>query len=325
KTLYAWTKDAAGNISAAATGSVTITISSGGGGGGGTTSGSSGGGGGGTAGGSGLTPLAPAATTTSFTLPMKKLVYPAQYQFARTLSLGSLGVDVKALQEFLNVNGYYVSTSGLGAPGFETTYFGPATDAALKKFQCAMILICTGDPGSSGYGATGSFTRMILNGAIVPIVATPASATAIPSLPVKNTLPTNVGGTVSSYLYLGATGQQVKALQQMLNAKGYTVALSGAGSPGNETAYFGPATSLALKKFQCAMISVCSGGPLVNGYGATGPRTRAALAGTVIPSTTSIAPKTQAPVPKTTASAPVKTTPITQPKPVVVPTIDFGF
>lgn len=53
-------------------------------------------------------------------------------------------------------------------------------------------------------------------------------------------------------LTLGSTGADVKALQQFLNAKGFTVSASGAGSVGNESTYFGVKTKDALAKYQAA-------------------------------------------------------------------------
>lgn len=57
--------------------------------------------------------------------------------FKSNLTTGSLGSEVKALQEFLNTHGYTVATSGPGSPGNETTRFGAATKAALIKYQKA--------------------------------------------------------------------------------------------------------------------------------------------------------------------------------------------
>ena len=57
--------------------------------------------------------------------------------FARNLEFGMTGEDVKALQQWLNANGYRVASSGPGSPGNETTKFGGATRSALIKFQKA--------------------------------------------------------------------------------------------------------------------------------------------------------------------------------------------
>lgn len=57
--------------------------------------------------------------------------------FKANLTVGSLGSEVKALQEYLNEHGYTVATSGAGSPGNETTRFGAATKAALIKYQKA--------------------------------------------------------------------------------------------------------------------------------------------------------------------------------------------
>jgi hypothetical protein len=69
----------------------------------------------------------------------------------------------------------------------------------------------------------------------------------------------------------------VKSLQQILNSLGFTLALTGPGSPGQETTKFGVLTLKALQKFQCAKLSVCSGTPSTTGYGNLGPKTKALL------------------------------------------------
>ncbi|MBT4403033.1 peptidoglycan-binding protein, partial [Candidatus Falkowbacteria bacterium] len=70
-------------------------------------------------------------------------------------------------------------------------------------------------------------------------------------------------------LYSGLSGQDVKSLQIFLNNNGFKVSSEGAGSPGNETEYFGPATKGALIEFQKANdISPAKGyfGQITMGY-----------------------------------------------------------
>jgi peptidoglycan hydrolase-like protein with peptidoglycan-binding domain len=62
---------------------------------------------------------------------------PFSFTFTRNLNLGTSNSQVKSLQEYLNQHGFSVSITGPGSIGDETMYFGPATEAALIKFQKA--------------------------------------------------------------------------------------------------------------------------------------------------------------------------------------------
>jgi peptidoglycan hydrolase-like protein with peptidoglycan-binding domain len=79
-----------------------------------------------------------------------------------TLSLGSIDPQVLILQQLLNKAGYTLATSGPGSPGNETTKFGALTYAALKKFQCAEGIACSGDEATTGYGLLNAATRTAL-------------------------------------------------------------------------------------------------------------------------------------------------------------------
>ena len=60
------------------------------------------------------------------------------------------------------------------------------------------------------------------------------------------------GVSFTRNLTVGSTGADVKCFQALMNANGYQLASSGAGSPGNETSYFGPRTLGAVQKLQAA-------------------------------------------------------------------------
>lgn len=85
--------------------------------------------------------------------------------------------------------------------------------------------------------------------------------------------------TLSQDLILGTISPEVRALQSILNTKGYILASSGPGSPGQETDKFGSLTRVALRKFQCEVMKICSGNEHSSEYGMVGIRTRAALLG----------------------------------------------
>ncbi|MFA6467163.1 MAG: peptidoglycan DD-metalloendopeptidase family protein [Patescibacteria group bacterium] len=91
----------------------------------------------------------------------------AAYIFTRDLELESEGEDVRQLQKYLNQHGFIISASGAGSPGSETDYFGPATQAALIKFQKAKSI-------SPAAGYFGPLTRKLINNSSssVPVVPT---------------------------------------------------------------------------------------------------------------------------------------------------------
>lgn len=89
-------------------------------------------------------------------------VSPA-YAATRTLTTGMSGTDVTILQNQLIAKGYL-------AAGNNTGKFGPLTLAAVKKFQCASAVVCSG----SSYGVVGPATQAALMGAAAPSSLTPA-------------------------------------------------------------------------------------------------------------------------------------------------------
>jgi zinc D-Ala-D-Ala carboxypeptidase len=74
--------------------------------------------------------------------------------------------------------------------------------------------------------------------------------------------------TFKRSLTIGASGEDVRQLQLFLNKNGFTIARAGAGSPGKESTFFGPATRLALIRYQLAK-------KITPAAGFFGPTTRA--------------------------------------------------
>lgn len=184
------------------------------------------------------------------------------------LTLESSGADVVALQQFLIERASGTAAARLASAG-ATGYFGPITAAALAEYQRATGI----SPASGYYGAT---TRAAVeaaraSGTNLATVPVPVNA-IIPTVPA--TPATSAGsGTLSltRNLSFGLTGEDVRALQVFLNAHGFQVAASGAGSAGSETAYFGPATRAAVIRYQAAHA-------IAPAVGYVGPLTRASLA-----------------------------------------------
>lgn len=110
----------------------------------------------------------PAGVTASTTIPIPvPVVQPtaikptgevlgvATFIFTRNLTVGSSGTDVTELQERLTREGDY--------SGPITGYFGPLTEAGVKKYQSRKGIVSSGAPGTTGFGYVGPKTRSVLN------------------------------------------------------------------------------------------------------------------------------------------------------------------
>jgi hypothetical protein len=77
------------------------------------------------------------------------------------LKQGSRSKEVKILQEYLNNNGFHVTSNGPGSLGNETDNFGPATHSAVQKWQRANGLKDDGVVGPVTWNAMGLATTDI--------------------------------------------------------------------------------------------------------------------------------------------------------------------
>lgn len=75
---------------------------------------------------------------------------------SRSLKRGSEGDDVARLQRFLALDPSVYPEARV------TGYYGPLTEAAIRRFQCKNKLVCEGTPESTGYGVAGPRTAALL-------------------------------------------------------------------------------------------------------------------------------------------------------------------
>lgn len=147
------------------------------------------------------------------------------YNFTRNLTIGSVGDDVRALQQWLNANGYTVAASGPGSSGNETRYFGPATRAALAKYQAAV-----GISPASGY--FGPITRARIaqsggapgTGTTPPAVTVPAGTDLVVSLASDSPAARTIG---SGTAFNPAAKFALTAGSKTVKITGITVSKSG--------------------------------------------------------------------------------------------------
>jgi hypothetical protein len=88
---------------------------------------------------------------------------------------------------------------------------------------------------------------------VLPTPPATSSGSGYVSISSPISIPVIVTSPVSEKnLDIGSSGSHVQTLQTYLNSHGFTVSLTGPGSPGHETTHFGILTRKALAKFQLA-------------------------------------------------------------------------
>lgn len=128
----------------------------------------------------GATPAASSASGTSAGQTACPLI-------SRSLKLGSSGDDVARLQQFL------ARDPVIYPEGQVTGYYGPLTEAAIRRWQVKFNIVSSGDATSTGWGVTGPRTAALL---ALQCSGSSASPTTPPPLPTLPAPPPPVGGSM---------------------------------------------------------------------------------------------------------------------------------
>ncbi len=212
-------------------------------------SGNGGGGGGGGGGGSSgsssgsnnQSPTVVVGATTTITLSALPTFPPLTGLFA----IYTRGAHVTQLQQMLAVDKFYT--------GAVTGYYDESTIKAVQAFQTQYNILKSGSPQTNGYGLSGPMTRAKLNQLYAATTIAPRATLA----------------PLTSLFAVYTRGAHVTQLQQMLSLdRFYTGAITG---------YYDDATIKAVQAFQSKYNILQSGTPQTNGFGLSGPATRAKL------------------------------------------------
>ena len=181
-----------------------------------------------------------AQITTLSSQPVSASPTPSSgYVFSGNLRQGQTSDAVLQLQTMLAEQGFLTAVPN--------GHYGPATTAAVKKFQAAH--------GLPPVGTVGPLTRAALN-------ALPQSSSGAASVSeVATAAPADGAYVFKNFIGFRDSGSDVMELQKRLAALGFF--------SGSATGYFGTVTETAVKKFQTAKG--------INAAGYVGPSTRAAL------------------------------------------------
>jgi peptidoglycan hydrolase-like protein with peptidoglycan-binding domain len=121
----------------------------------------------------------------------------------RDLTVGAVGEDVRDLQKFLNTDAAtVVAPSGVGSPGNESTYFGPATSAAVARFQAKYPDETYKKAGlSAPNGFVGALTRQVINSKMGFVTRASAPVSGFVYDPDVSALPALTAPTYDAPLY----------------------------------------------------------------------------------------------------------------------------
>lgn len=145
----------------------------------------------------------------------------AAHAATRSLEYSMSGNDVLAVQKTLASKGYLTATPN--------GYFGPATRAAVRKFQCDEHIVCSG----IAYGVVGPKTRAALAGDT-------SSGSTAPTVLTANNGPLEVGGWIPYWRSATGTADVLPHLSQLTEISPFVMTMTSDGSLNDAGDIYGP-------------------------------------------------------------------------------------
>jgi hypothetical protein len=202
-----------------------------------------------------------ATSSVSYQLQQRILQFlPIAQTYLQDLNAGNGDTEaiVQRLETMLTNPKFFLAAQGIASTTIQALSTGSTTNQALintllgqvATLQQQIDLIVKSQAASTTVSAP-----------VIPPAPVPAGASTTAQI---------VCPVITRLLQIGANGTDVINLQVFLAAEGFF-------DMANATGYFGKLTEAAVQAWQNAKAIVTAGDPATTGFGAVGPKTRAAL------------------------------------------------
>jgi peptidoglycan hydrolase-like protein with peptidoglycan-binding domain len=187
------------------------------------------------------TSQAPSTPAPYQAAPLQTYVYPFSGLFNRDLSFGMSGYDVQELQRILNRDAAtYVANSGVGSPGRESTYFGPATRNAVIRFQNKYATSLLTPRGLSyGDGKMESYMRGFLNSLLTQAASIASGNTVAGSYTITSQISGSTNTSASAVGTISTINPSTLRAGEKMTVSGSNLSsVKGFALKGDNTTYF---------------------------------------------------------------------------------------
>jgi hypothetical protein len=187
-------------------------------------------------------------TTNGDTPTTDSTLYTGPITISETTTLKAI-----ATKEGFSDSDVFSATYTINAPATTRRPSGGGGGSSSRSSRSSRADTATTVTTTTATTEIGMFLELLITLGIIPAEKHAMARTFIAQQEgTTPTVATSITTRFTTPLTISSTGEEVRRLQQFLNANGFTVATTGAGSPGNESTYFGARTKDAVIRFQNA-------------------------------------------------------------------------